>query len=205
LHQRYIDLNQTFADAWRVTNTTSLFDYAPGTSTSTFTYASWPPEKPPCLVPQTPVAKPLDSATAVSLCRNVKDKNLNANCVFDVTVTGEPGFANLFNLTQQIRAGATQTTLIDPKDPTKADEPMTFTAIVTARGLGKDVPAGTVQLYIDGEKAGAPAALDESGQAKWEIAKLGSGGHKLTASYAPNAGSVFLASSSFEEIHTVDR
>ena len=36
LHQCYVDLYQTFADAWRVTNSTSLFDYAPGTSTSTF-------------------------------------------------------------------------------------------------------------------------------------------------------------------------
>jgi hypothetical protein len=31
LPQRYSDLYGKFADAWRVTNTTSLFDYAPGT------------------------------------------------------------------------------------------------------------------------------------------------------------------------------
>ena len=30
LHQRYLDLNQKFADAWRVTDKTSLFDYARG-------------------------------------------------------------------------------------------------------------------------------------------------------------------------------
>jgi len=28
LHQRFIDLNQKFADGWRVTNATTLFDYS---------------------------------------------------------------------------------------------------------------------------------------------------------------------------------
>ena len=36
-HGRYVDLNQKFADAWRVTDANSLFDYGSGTSTSTFT------------------------------------------------------------------------------------------------------------------------------------------------------------------------
>src|SRR5262249_49073914 len=37
-------LNDKFADAWRVTSATSLFDYAPGTSTATFTDKGWPPK-----------------------------------------------------------------------------------------------------------------------------------------------------------------
>jgi hypothetical protein len=37
LHDRYVELFGKFADAWRVTDKTSLFDYAPGTSTATFT------------------------------------------------------------------------------------------------------------------------------------------------------------------------
>ena len=53
LHERYVALYQTFADAWRVTDQTSLFVYAPGTSTKTFTDRDWPAEKPPCkLKPQ---------------------------------------------------------------------------------------------------------------------------------------------------------
>ena len=31
-HERYIGLYEKFADAWRVTDATSLFDYAPGTA-----------------------------------------------------------------------------------------------------------------------------------------------------------------------------
>src|SRR5213078_1076760 len=38
LHQRYLDLYTRFADAWRVTDKTSLFDYKQGTSTDTVTY-----------------------------------------------------------------------------------------------------------------------------------------------------------------------
>jgi hypothetical protein len=54
LHQRYIDLYKTFAERWRVTAATSLFDYAPGTSTATFTLDDWPPENPPCVAPGSP-------------------------------------------------------------------------------------------------------------------------------------------------------
>jgi lysyl endopeptidase len=57
LHQRYLDLYKNFGDFWRVTDKTSLFDYAPGTSTATFTQPTWPPQNPPCSVPgETPVS-----------------------------------------------------------------------------------------------------------------------------------------------------
>ena len=48
LHDRYVTLYKTFADSWRVTNKTSLFVYARGTSTKTFTDPDWPAEKLPC-------------------------------------------------------------------------------------------------------------------------------------------------------------
>ena len=48
LHDRYVTLYKTFADSWRVTDKTSLFVYAPGTSTKTFTDPDWPAEKLPC-------------------------------------------------------------------------------------------------------------------------------------------------------------
>lgn len=37
MHERFVTLYVKFADAWRVTDKTSLFDYTPGTSTATFT------------------------------------------------------------------------------------------------------------------------------------------------------------------------
>src|SRR5207344_3338086 len=95
LHDRYVTLYKTFADSWRITDKTSLFVYAPGTSTKTFTDPDWPAEKPPCkLKPefQIPGVKvhpgmPVDRAEAI--CRIVTDKQLYKNCVFDVATTGD--------------------------------------------------------------------------------------------------------------------
>lgn len=105
LHQRYDDLNQKFADSWRVTSADSLFDYEPGTSTATFTNTKWPPENPPCTISDSklPPAKPMDVREAQRLCKPVSDKNMNAQCVFDLTVTGEPGFAKTYLVTQQLK------------------------------------------------------------------------------------------------------
>ena len=125
LHQRYLDLYTTFADAWRVTNTTSLFDYAPGTSTATFTLKSWPSENPPCVAPQSPEPKPIDRDTAVKLCAPITGRARNADCVFDVQITGEPGFVDIFLHSQEVNGdpltvdpGPTgEAAVIEKKDP----------------------------------------------------------------------------------------
>jgi hypothetical protein len=98
-HDRYVGLNQKFADAWRVTDANSLFDYASGTSTSTFTNQSWPPEHPPCEVQGTTPAEPITENLARTACQAVRGGE-NANCVYDVMVTGNPGFATTYALSQ---------------------------------------------------------------------------------------------------------
>lgn len=204
LHQRYVDLYDKFADAWRVTNATSLFDYAPGTSTATYTLKNWPPEKPPCVVPNSPPAKALDQKTAENLCREVVNKNSKANCVFDVRFTGEPGFAKAYLTSQRIEAGATRTTVNGNKDSSLLGEPVTFTAMVALRAAGrKGIPTGSVQFTLDGSKAGEPLKLDAKGQATWKTARIDLGNHRVAASYIPTKGSVFLVSSSLDESHTV--
>jgi len=204
LHQRYVDLYQKFSDAWRVADKTSLFDYAPGTSTKTFTVASWPPENPPCVVPESPPAKPFDQKTAQKLCGQIVDKNRKADCVFDVGITGEPGFAKTYLISQQIQAGATTTTVGNIKDTTQFGDTVTFIATVARKASsGRGVPAGTVQFTFDGSKAGEPVKLDSKGRATWKTARLQAGKHQVAARYIPAKGSVFLASSSMEELHTV--
>lgn len=200
LHQRYVDLYQKFGDSWRV-GTDSLFDYAPGTSTATFTLSTWPPEHPPCVIPETPVASPLDPERAAMLCQGVVDKRLHANCVFDVTVTGEPGFAELFLATQRIRAGATFTTVAGRGE----GEVATFVATVRPRGIGNEKPpAGTVQFLIDGEPAGDPVPLGPTGQAEWTTSGLKPGESRVAARYIALKDSLFLDSLSFDEIYTGD-
>ena len=109
-HDRYVALNQKFADAWRVTDANSLFDYESGTSTSTFTMRSWPPEHPPCEVAGTTAMEPIAENLARAACQAVRGGE-NANCVYDVMVTGNPGFAATYALSQGVMAGAVNETI----------------------------------------------------------------------------------------------
>lgn len=108
-------LNGVFAEAWRVTDANSLFDYAPGTSTATFTNRSWPP--PPgstCTAlrgnpipggqPRRPV-KPIDPEVAMRLCRPIARKAAYEMCVFDLTIMGDPAVAEAYRRTLGVRAG----------------------------------------------------------------------------------------------------
>jgi hypothetical protein len=201
-HDRYVTLNETFANAWRVANASSLFDYAPGISTARFANPAWPLEAPPCLVPETRRVEPLEPKMAQQQCRPIKDDNRRANCVFDVTVTGEPGFAETYILTQKIEAGATTTTVTDDRDPTRFGEPVTFTARVTQTVSRGAAPTGAVQFSIDGSAVGKPVQLDSSGRATWTDTGLKPGDHWVAASYTPSDG-VLLSSRSPDQPHAV--
>ncbi|HEX5823723.1 MAG TPA: RHS repeat-associated core domain-containing protein [Candidatus Limnocylindrales bacterium] len=81
---------ETFGESWRVRQDETLFDYAPGNSTKTFTDRSFPDEV------TTTSQVPADvAARATDLCRRagVTDPTFLEGCVFDVGLTGDPGFA----------------------------------------------------------------------------------------------------------------
>jgi subtilisin family serine protease len=204
LHQRYIELNQTFADAWRVTNATSLFDYAPGTSTATFTNRSWPQESGACVLPRSPRVNPIEPQVAQQLCREIVGKQMNADCIFDVRVTGEAGFAKTYLLSQQIRAGSTAIIVSADKDLMVLGEVGSFTASVVRNGSGgRGAPAGTVQFILNEKNIGEPVRLDSEGRATWKTASLPAGNHQLAARYTPSNGSVFFGSTSIARRYTV--
>jgi subtilisin family serine protease len=215
LHDRYVELYEKFANSWRVKKETSLFDYAQGTSTETFTLASWPQENPPFVVPQGgKVTKPIDRKIAQQQCRAVVGKNQNADCVFDVMVAGNRGFARTYLQEQKIQGGLTATVLRDDKAKTRPHEPVTFTATVVRsavlRGLvqrsaegkskphGQVIPTGAVQFTLDGKNVGKPVRLDAKGQARVKMSRRQLGTRQIAARYLPARGSVFLASSSLE-------
>ena len=100
---RYDTLYKKFADAWRVTDESSLFDYGPGTSTATFTNRNWPANGGSCVIPQAPTAKPAAPGVAERVCGAIKNKQDHRNCVFDVQATGEEGFAKLYLLSRPAR------------------------------------------------------------------------------------------------------
>jgi cytochrome c551/c552 len=112
LSQRYKDLYDNFGKAWRVNDQTTLFDYAPGTSTKTFTLEKWPGDDPSggCKVPLPPGAppakppqEPLGSEVAKQLTRDIVDPAQRANAIADVMTTGERGFAKTYLLADQIK------------------------------------------------------------------------------------------------------
>lgn len=118
LSARYVSLNHDFAGAWRVSKTTTLFDYEAGTSTADFTDVNWPPESGrPCKTSLTsrPPLKAMQPELAKSVCRTIKDKELLANCIFDVTVMGNGGVADGY-----IRADRLKTKTASPSPPVKA-------------------------------------------------------------------------------------
>ena len=100
--QRYQDLYQRFADAWRVTDATSLFDYKPGTNAASFTLADWPRNNPQsCAIPGQTSAQPVTPTAAQQACSGVNDPVQMADCIFDVTVTGHAGFGKSYEAMQK--------------------------------------------------------------------------------------------------------
>ncbi len=138
LLQRYQILYGVFGNAWRVSDATSLFDYAPGTSTATFTIPYWPgygvtnciPPPQPNIINRPPQA-PLTLKEAEDAASGIVDPDLRTNCVHDVMVTGERGFAANYLRLDRIARNALPSApaLVVPVDfPTnKLAQPITFT------------------------------------------------------------------------------
>jgi hypothetical protein len=195
-HQRYVALYQKFADAWRVTDATSLFDYGSGASTATFTNPSWPPETKPYVVAgETPV-KPVSLAVAQKACAGVTGKALKADCVFDVQVLGDVGLAKGQRVIAQVRLGTTATEVGGAKGAPGTRAGLMAT-VIRLSAVGTATPAGTVQFSVDGEDVGAPVKLDPKGVAYWNPSRLRSG-ERVAARYLPAKGGVFMASESVE-------
>jgi len=89
------DLYGDFAASKRVTVETSLFDYAEGESTATYTDLSFPDVVTPTdlLTILDPATDP-DLAAAIDACdaAGVTDPALSAGCIHDVYLTGDEGF-----------------------------------------------------------------------------------------------------------------
>ena len=203
LHQRFVTLYQTFADAWRVTDATSLFDYAPGTSTATFTDKNWPAEQSAsCSVAGQIPNPPIDRATAEQLTIDIVDPNLRANAIYDVMLTGEPTFAQIYLLTQKIQTSTTAIGVYASKDTTKSGEAVTFTATVARKFSAEKGLAGSVEFTADGKNLGQ-VKLDANGHATFTTSSLEVGQHQVAARFIPDSGSTVFPSSSLDVTHTV--
>jgi hypothetical protein len=203
LHDRYITLYKTFAHSWRITDKTSLFVYAPGTSTNTFTDPDWPAERLPCRlkpefrIPGVRVHRGMPLERAQAICRIVTDKNLYQNCVFDVATTGDETFAKSYAFAEEIRLYSTSVKIACQQAPSgpaykpsqvtpdvRVQNSVVVTATVAPMTPGRPIPTGTVTVYIDGVPMNRPTLLDGRGRARVRITGVKLGEHKIRATYS---------------------
>jgi len=101
IDQRYQQLYETFADAWRVSDATSLFTYEEGTNTATFTRQEWPRNNPDsCGIEGQTSVQPTTQQAAEQACAAVTDANQKADCIFDVAITGNTDFGKSYEVMQ---------------------------------------------------------------------------------------------------------
>jgi len=213
LHDRYVTLYKTFANAWRVTDETSLFVYEPGTSTKMFTDEDWPAEKPPCtLKPQfrvpgaNPSASNIPLDTAKKICQDVTIDELNRDCVFDVATTGDEDFAKAYLVEQDLKLHDSSVQILANKARSRPGEPLVITATVLPLRYDGPKPTGTVTFLLDDVAAGPPVDLDKQGRASLKTESLGLGVHRIRAVYSASGENSFYHSSSSPSLrHRVER
>lgn len=210
LHDRYITLYKIFADAWRLTDETSLFVYARGTSTETFTDRDWPAESPPSIlkpqfqVPGAPTPVNIPVPEAEEICMGVTIGDLHANCVFDVATTGDKGFAKAYLLQQDLRLRGSTVQISGDKETTRSGEPLVVTAIVLPLTSSRPTPTGSVTFFVDGVATSPTVNLDANGRASFRLQGGAIGTHKIRATYNPAGGTdSYHSSTSPNLIHTV--
>ncbi|MCP4110082.1 MAG: hypothetical protein GY749_31935, partial [Desulfobacteraceae bacterium] len=86
------ELYPEYANSWRISQEESLFDYAPGETTETFTDHNFPR-----IIARYSDLSTDDRAYAEQICRQAGITNpvLLEDCILDVALTGEQGFAQL--------------------------------------------------------------------------------------------------------------
>lgn len=214
LSERYEELNREFSKSWRISDASSLFDYAPGTSTSTFTIEGWPFENAgSCELPNMVMVDAVERDIARRACRGILDRNTRNNCVMDVTVTGEIGFARTYLIAQKLELAGTKTEIHPERKFAEAGQRASFVAVVkhllTDQRLSFDekkqrYAAGRIQFYFNGEPTGEPVPLDNFGRARWTSPRLRAGEYKVGAEFLPHREhSVNLPSRALDLVYPV--
>jgi hypothetical protein len=210
-HDRYVALYRTFADAWRLTDVTSLFVYFQGKSTKSYTDRDWPTEKLPCSLkpgfqqPANPIRKNIPLPKAKAICKGVTLKDLNAACVFDVATTGDENFARGYLIAQDLRLRSTAVQIVGDKPQTRLMEPLVVTAIVLPHTPGKSYPAGSITFLVDGVALKPAKKLDRHGRTRLTLDALKPGKHAIRAVYLGGGENRYYSSSSPNLLHTVTR
>ncbi len=147
------DHYRQFADAWLVTDATSLFDYDPGQDTETFRSAQ----------PLTAIVDP--SPATVTLCTTTLGQGATSSelgsCEFDITATGDTSYATAYKQVTHDRV-ATLPTGADLAPPAAPTGPGTGPITV-----GTPQPGGGSKPISNGTTPSV-AALTLTGMVSWD-------------------------------------
>ena len=163
-HERYHDLYEVLAPSWLVTPTTSLFDYAPGQTSASFTVPGFPPET----VPETTADLPAATLTiAQAACSGVTDADLADQCAYDVAVTGANDYVTLYQATDELQTQGPASLDLPLPTPGSGGTGGTATGVVVVddhvTGTGGHVvgPDGTLYLSVSeaSQSAGGSTAV----------------------------------------------
>jgi hypothetical protein len=215
LSERYKELNETFLKSWRVNTASSLFDYAPGTSSASFTVVGWPFENASsCDIPSMTTVNPINREEAELACREIIDRDNRVNAILDVMVTGEVGFAKTYLLAEKLELAGTKTEIYPEHKITEEGNSTTFVAVVkrslTDMRLGFDEKeqrsgSGMIQFIFNGEPMDKPVSVDQFGRARWTSPKLKSGEYKIVAEFVPSESKKDILASRSSELRYVVR
>jgi hypothetical protein len=159
-------LYHQFAQSWRVSQRASLFYYPKGTSTTSFTDLAFPSR-----ALTVASLSPTSVATAERICKaaGITNRDLLADCVYDVGVTGGSGscFAAADARVQAATGGPRASGLpessgtIPPSSATTTSPQSTTTSSqpTTTTSPGMPPPAGSGAPLAVGSGTGAPPAL----------------------------------------------
>jgi RHS repeat-associated protein len=136
-------LYRVFGERWRVAQSASLFDYGPGTSTSTFTDLTFPDA---VATAATLDAGVRDRAAAVCRGAGVRAQPFLDDCILDVGLLGDPSYA-LSAATAQT-AGLAQPARPAPATPSAPPNPAS--------------PGGFTPLNVGDEAAGEIRTTDDT-------------------------------------------
>lgn len=201
-----------FADAWRVTDRTSLFDYDTGKSTASYAVGGFVPELGSA---HALLLDPSARASAESTCDPVGPVELHDECVFDVAVTGQSGFVNGYAAAANFAAQGPTPSYWGPKAPAAAAPTGNATAtprstylrgstelLAKIMGMSGSVlaPDGAVYATVDqgtpGDKTTELVAIDPAVGKVRTLAKLDASAGAATG-VALADGSVWVVATSF--------
>lgn len=187
-HAAYQALYVRFADAWRVTAATTLFDYDPGKTSAGYTIADYPAA--PKVATFTELA-PAEQAAGRAACAEVADTELRDQCAYDVVVTGDTGYVRPYVTVERVaeQGSAALDAPAGPDAGPAADAPVEVLPVMHRLAGSALGPDGILYVsVVMADRSGLVVAIDPlTGRIVHQAPATGAG------EVAVAAGSVWVA------------